>query len=118
MGKFLWYTTFFSILLVILSEAKNPMSYNKEFYLYIATNYNNRVLYIGMTNNILRRIHEHRNKLVKGFTQKYNINKLVYIAIFPTALEAITVEKKIKGWTRAKKIALIKSQNPNWENLV
>jgi putative endonuclease len=94
------------------------MRNQKDFYVYIAANYTNNVLYVGITNSIARRMHEHKNKLIKGFTEKYNINKLVFAATFPTALEAIAAEKKIKGWTRAKKKALIKSQNPEWKNLI
>lgn len=74
-------------------------------------------LYTGVTNNLPRRVYEHKNKLVKGFTEKYNIDKLVFYEIFNTPREAIAVEKKIKGWTRVKKIALIKRKNPRFEEL-
>ena len=70
-----------------------------------------------MTNNLERRIFEHKNKLVKGFTEKYNLNKLVYFEEFPTAKEAIEKEKRIKGWARRKKIALIEAKNKNWIDL-
>ncbi len=66
-----------------------------------------------MTNNIIRRVYEHKHKLVKGFTARYNVTDLLWTQEFSTALEAITAEKKVKGWTRAKKLALIKSINPN-----
>jgi len=63
-------------------------------------------------------MYEHKNKLVKGFTSKYNIEKLIYFQEFSTAIEAISAEKKIKGWTRAKKIELIKSVNPEFIDLI
>jgi putative endonuclease len=86
-------------------------------WVYILTNKNNTVLYTGMTNNLERRVFEHKQKLIDGFTKKYNINKLVYCESFPTAIDAINAEKKIKGWLRIKKIKLIKTNNPNWEDL-
>ncbi len=89
----------------------------KSYFVYILTNKVHTVLYIGITNNIIRRNFEHKNKLVDGFTKKYNINKLVYYKEFGTALEAITEEKRIKGWTRLKKINLINSINPEWGDL-
>lgn len=89
----------------------------KAFYVYIATNYPNKVLYVGVTGDIHRRMYEHKQKLVPGFTAKYNINKLVYAEAFPTALEAIAAEKRLKGWTRAKKLQLIKQVNPSFTDL-
>ncbi len=89
----------------------------KEYYVYIMTNRNN-TLYVGVTNNLRRRVYEHKNKLVKGFTEKYNIDKLIFYEIFNNPEEAIAAEKKIKGWTRAKKVALIKSKNPKFEELI
>ena len=91
---------------------------SKQYYVYIATNLKNTVLYTGITNNIQRRMNEHRQKLIPGFTSKYNVNKLQYIETFETALEAITSEKKIKGWTRNKKIELIKSINSSFKDLL
>lgn len=76
-----------------------------------------RTLYIGMTNNIKKRVHQHKNHLIKGFADKYNINILVYIETFPDALSAITREKQIKKWRREKKIDLIESMNPDWKDL-
>lgn len=87
------------------------------FYVYMATNKSNSVLYTGMTNNLLRRMSEHKQKLVPGFTSKYNVNKLVFYEVFNTAIEAINAEKKIKGWLRNKKINLIESKNPDWNDL-
>ena len=89
----------------------------REYYVYIATNKYNTVFYTGVTNNIIRRMEEHKQKLVKGFTRKYNVNKLIFAEFFPTAIDAIEAEKKIKGWTRRKKINLIKSINPKFQNL-
>ena len=81
------------------------------------TNKNNKVLYTGITNNLERRIYQHKNKLVKGFTERYNVNKLVYFDYTQDVNAAITKEKQIKGWTRKKKNELIESMNPDWEDL-
>jgi putative endonuclease len=81
------------------------------------TSWNNKVLYTGVTNNLERRMYEHKNKLVKGFTEKYNVNKLVYFESTSDIKAAITREKQIKGWTRAKKNALIENLNPEWRDL-
>ena len=90
---------------------------DKYFYVYIVTNKNNNVLYTGVTNNLLRRIDEHRRKLVKGFTSKYKVNKLVYYEEAQDIYGAIMREKQIKGYVRSKKIKLINSKNPQWEDL-
>jgi putative endonuclease len=76
-----------------------------------------RTLYTGITNNLYRRVHEHKEKLIPGFTKKYNIDYLVYVESTPDVIAAITREKQIKGWTRAKKISLIESSNPEWRDL-
>lgn len=89
-----------------------------EYFVYIATNKRNTVLYTGVTNDTHRRMFEHKNKLTKGFTAKYNVEKLVYCESFPAALEAIGAEKTIKGWLRKKKIDLIEKNNPNWADLL
>lgn len=89
----------------------------KNYYVYLATNKWNTVLYTGVTNNIERRILEHREGRVQGFTKKYKIRKLVYVEQFPSAIEAIEAEKRIKGWKREKKVALIKSLYPEWREL-
>ena len=89
------------------------MSKEHNYYVYIMTN-NSKTLYTGMTNNLLRRVYEHKYKLVEGFTKKYNITKLVFFEETNDVNEAIAFEKKIKGWKRVKKIALIESQNPKW----
>ncbi len=87
------------------------------YYVYILTNWSNKVLYIGVTNNLERRLFEHKNKLVKGFTEKYNVNKLVYFESTSYVLEAIAREKQLKGWLRQKKIGLISATNPEWVDL-
>ncbi len=90
---------------------------DKQFYVYIATNKYNTVLYTGVTNDVKRRIFEHKLKLLKGFTKKYNIDKLVFCEKFNASGDAIRAEKTIKGWTKQKKIALIKSKNPEFNDL-
>jgi len=87
-----------------------------SYYVYILTNYS-KTLYTGVTNNLHRRVYEHKKKLIPGFTQKYNINQLVYYEETSDVREAISREKQIKGWLRAKKIALIESKNPQWLDL-
>ncbi|MFW5648651.1 MAG: GIY-YIG nuclease family protein [Candidatus Alkaliphilus sp. MAG34] len=87
------------------------------YYVYMLTNKNNRVLYTGITNNLERRVYQHKNKLVKGFTEKYNVNRLVYFDYTRDVNAAIAREKQIKGWTRKKKNKLVEDMNPNWEDL-
>ena len=87
-----------------------------QYYVYIMTN-KSRTLYTGVTNNLERRVLEHKQKLVQGFTSKYNINKLVYYEVTNDIYSAISREKEIKGWLRAKKIGLIESKNPEWRDL-
>ena len=89
----------------------------KQYYVYILTNKNNSVLYTGVTNNLKRRVYEHKEKLVPGFTEKYNIVKLVYYEICEDVNSAISREKKIKGGSRQKKIDLINGMNPEWRDL-
>jgi len=88
-----------------------------SYYVYILSNWNNRVIYVGMTNNLERRIYEHKNKLVDGFTKKYNLNKLVYYEQTNDVNSAIQREKQIKKWRREKKNNLIEMMNPKWEDL-
>ena len=90
---------------------------NKHYYTYITTNKRNTVFYTGITNNLKRRIFEHKNKLVKGFTKKYNIDKLVYYQEFNNSQEAIAAEKQIKAGSRKKKIDLIESMNLEFRDL-
>ena len=87
------------------------------FYVYILTN-KSYTLYVGSSKNLPRRVNDHKRKKSKsGFTAKYNIDKLIYFKEFETNLEAVNMERKIKGWTRKKKMELIKSLNPKFENL-
>jgi len=88
----------------------------KTYYVYIMTNHSG-TLYTGVTNDLERRVFEHKHKLVPGFTSKYNITKLVYYEEGNDVNVALTREKQIKGWLRAKKIALIESVNPEWRDL-
>lgn len=92
-------------------------SRNYVYYVYILTNHYNTVLYIGVTNDIVRRTYEHKKKLGSNFTKKYNVNKLVYYEAFEFIALAIAREKKLKGWSRAKKDALIERKNNGWKEL-
>jgi len=87
------------------------------YYVYILTNKNNTLLYTGVTNDLVRRIHEHKKKLIKGFTQRYNTDKLIYYEVFDFIELAIKREKQIKGYSRAKKDRLIDTVNANWDEL-
>jgi putative endonuclease len=89
----------------------------KKYYTYILTNKSNQVLYVGMTNNLLRRVWEHKSKLIEGFTKRYNVDKLVYFESFNTKEEAIKREKQLKSGSRNKKIELINQLNPEWKEL-
>jgi len=84
---------------------------------YIMTNKYNKVLYTGVTSNIFKRVNEHKEKLIAGFTSQYNVNKLVYYEEFETMPEAIAREKQIKGGSRQKKLDLINGKNPEWKDL-
>ncbi|MCX7839585.1 MAG: GIY-YIG nuclease family protein [Anaerolineae bacterium] len=88
----------------------------KNYYVYIMAN-RTRMLYTGVTNNLERRVYEHKNRIIPGFTSRYNITRLVYYEVFSDIRDAIAREKQIKGWLRAKKIALIESMNPKWNDL-
>jgi putative endonuclease len=88
----------------------------KNYYVYIMAS-RTCTLYTGITNNVLRRAHQHKNHLYKGFTDKYNVNRLVYVETFSDPTSAITREKQIKNWNRSKKIDLIESMNPDWNDL-
>ena len=94
------------------------MPTEKRYYVYLMTNWNHRVMYVGVTNDIMRRLDEHKNKLIKGFTEKYNINKLVYFEETANVYSAIAREKEIKKWRRQKKNALVQSLNPEWSDLL
>ena len=89
----------------------------RSFYVYILARGIGGTLYIGVTNDIIRRVAEHRLKSVKGFTKKYSVDKLVYFEQFDDAENAIRREKRLKSWNRAWKIRLIEELNPNWDDL-
>ncbi len=89
----------------------------KQYYIYILTSNNQNVLYTGITNDLLRRVYEHKNKLHDGFTSKFNVNQLVYYEIFFDPITAIERKKQIKGGSRKKKIKLIESKNVEWDDL-
>ena len=88
-----------------------------QYYLYIITNKKNGVLYIGVTNNLERRMFEHKNKLIKGFSSRYNLDKLVYLEVYQYVEDAIKREKNMKKWKREWKVNLIVEDNPDWGDL-
>jgi putative endonuclease len=92
------------------------MSMTKQYYVYIMTN-RSGTLYIGVTGDLLRRVHQHKSKRIEGFTKKYNLTRLVYYETGADVREAIAREKQLKGWRRSKKLALINSSNPTWNDL-
>ena len=93
------------------------MRHKGEYFIYILSNYKRGVLYVGVTNDLIRRIYEHRNSLVDGFTKKYHTNKLVYYESYRDINNAISREKQIKKWLRQWKIELIEQTNPDWVDL-
>jgi putative endonuclease len=88
----------------------------KDYYVYIMTNFS-KTLYIGVTNNLIRRVWEHKQGLVSGFTHKYRVKQLVYFEQTSDINSAIAREKQLKGWRRSKKLALIEKVNPTWKDL-
>jgi putative endonuclease len=89
----------------------------ENYYVYILTTTHNKMLYIGVTNDLRRRTIEHRNEVTDGFTKKYNVQKLVYFEAYSDPQIAIKREKQLKRWIRQKKVELIESQNPDWKDL-
>ncbi len=89
----------------------------KQGYVYIMTNKSNKTFYIGVTSDIKRRVYEHKNSLVEGFTKKYNLHKLIHVETYPRMIEAIAREKQLKNWHRDWKINLVKENNPNFNDL-
>jgi len=89
----------------------------KTYYVYMLANKYNNVLYTGVTNDLVRRVYEHKNKLVKGFTYQYNVDKLVYFEQTENSISAIEREKQIKNWSRPKKNFLVNRGNPEWLDL-
>ena len=90
---------------------------SKQFFVYILTNFTNTVLYTGVTNDLGRRVYEHREGLSEGFAKRYNVKKLVYYEVLESAYEAITREKQIKAGSRRKKLDLVNALNPRWIDL-
>lgn len=97
--------------------AKAGISIMKTYYVYILTNINKTVLYIGFTDDVIRRIQEHKNKKYEGFTKFYNVNRLVYFERHDTVEEAMRREKQLKKWNRNWKNNLINKLNPDWKDL-
>ena len=89
----------------------------RTFYVYILSNKRNGTLYTGVTSNLIKRVHEHKNNLVEGFTNQYNVHNLVWYEIHELPQSAITREKQIKKWKRAWKMELIEKSNPQWNDL-
>ena len=90
---------------------------DRQYYVYIMTNKYNTVLYTGVTNDLVRRVYEHKEKLVEGFTKRYNVDKLVYFECTDDVNAAIAREKQIKGGSRRKKVDLINGLNPEWKDM-
>lgn len=93
------------------------MKFEKQYFIYIITNFENGTLYTGVTNDLVRRVFEHKNKLAEGFTKKYDLTKLVYYEVFDSIEYAILREKQIKGGSRKKKLMLINNFNKEWKDL-
>nr|QBM02904.1 hypothetical protein [uncultured archaeon] len=100
-----------------LLNLENRLLNTKQYYVYIMTNKRKTVLYTGVTNDLIRRVYEHKQKLVQGFTKKYNVVNLVYYEIFRDCFSAIQREKQIKAGSRRKKEELINSINKDWRDL-
>ena len=95
----------------------NLLQYTCMYYVYILSNKTNSTLYIGITNNLVRRVWQHQNKFVPGFTNDYNVQKLVYYELYPDVIRAIEREKQLKTWHRDWKERLIATLNPSWDDL-
>ena len=89
----------------------------REYYVYIMASKRLGTLYAGVTNNLDRRVYQHKNDLISGFTKRYGVHRLVWFEVYGDIREAISREKQIKGWNRAWKIRLIEKQNPEWKDL-
>ncbi len=99
-----------------IADSDGIAAMTQNYYIYIMTN-RSRTFYVGITNNLEQRVYEHKQKLIDGFTKRYNISRLVYYEVFTDVRDAIAREKKVKDWRREKKIALIESMNPTWKDL-
>ena len=117
------YEAYFFLLVIASADfvSRSNLPYNtimyRQYYVYIMTNSLNTVLYVGVTNDLVKRVYAHKEKLVEGFTKKYNITKLVYYEIFEDIENAILREKQIKAGSRQKKIDLIDQKNRHWRDL-
>ncbi len=98
-------------------KRESSINFMKDYYVYILTNKRNGTLYIGVTNDLIRRRYEHKNNLIEGFTKKYNIHKLVYYEQTNDSYSAIQREKRLKKWNRQWKLKLIEKSNPQWKDL-
>ena len=92
-------------------------TFMNHYYVYILTNWDNKVMYVGVTGNLIRRIYEHKNGILEGFTKKYHVHKLVYFEETSDVYAALTREKQLKGLLRSKKNALVETMNPDWHDL-
>ncbi len=90
---------------------------NRQYYVYILFSKKNGTLYVGVTNNLVKRVWEHKNKVVEGFTQKYGVDKLGYYEVYEDINSAIAREKQLKGGNRKSKLELIELNNPDWQDL-
>ncbi len=99
-----------------IADSDGIAAMTQNYYIYIMTN-RSRTFYVGITNNLEQRVYEHKQKLIDGFTKRYNISRLVYYEVFTDVRDAIAREKQVKDWRREKKIALIESLNPTWKDL-
>jgi putative endonuclease len=89
----------------------------RDYWVYMLTSNGNKVIYVGVTNDLQRRIYEHKHKPIDGFTARYNVHRLVYMESTPSIEAAIAREKQLKGWRREKKNALVAAINPDWRDL-
>ncbi len=90
---------------------------SKQYYVYVLASGRNGTLYVGVTSDLIKRVYEHKNNLVEGFTQKYDVHNLVYFEVTESVESAIAREKQLKKWNRAWKIRLIEKDNPEWKDL-
>jgi len=107
----------FRTLLSLRAKRSNLIDMEKQYFIYILTNKRHIVLYTGVTSDLQKRVYQHRMKLVAGFTSRYNVGKLVFYEVADNTVAAISREKQIKGGSRTKKIDLINSMNPQWQDL-
>jgi putative endonuclease len=100
-----------------VSKGWTSMSNPRQYYVYILASRIGGTLYVGVTNNLVRRVYEHRMKFAEGFTKKYDVARLVHFEVFDDVENAIVREKRLKKWNRAWKVRMIEENNPNWDDL-